>query len=418
MRLVFLVHRSNYYKLYGPIIESAIERRLDVELWLLQNESGSKAHLMPSAEKVPDFGQDPIVRTFLTKADLDLAIEHSAETTFISLHPKVNYINRALPPFFITIQHGIDTFVESSLDVLSSSDVLCLYSEFWLDWAARYYSEVEGVSQESAKQRLLKNAHFTGFPQMDAVSKIDPLAVRRRLQIEPGRPVVLLLPITLSNKAGAWPRFFEVSDRRRQFARLARGAASEGAGFGFEYLPWALKGWNDEKLTSAVREFCDRNNAFLVVKGRAKDPVRSWLSEAADVVCGDEGEYPPTTLELLSIADVCIHFYSFAALEAAYMGVYGITIDRPSPAGAYNESEPTYHRLWRTHDNASAFNFAGVNKWMTIPQAFESLADLKVSQLKIDKKEHSSYIATYLGNARSDSSKNVLSLVQEGALAK
>jgi hypothetical protein len=121
---------------------------------------------------------------------------------------------------------------------------------------------------------------------------------------------------------------------------------------------------------------------------------------------------------LLSIADVCFHFYSFAALEAAYMGVFGITIDRPSPACAYDESEPAYHRLWRTHHDGSAFNFVGVNRWMSMPQALQELVDLKISELKIDQKNRSSYIATFLRNARSDSSKNILSHVQEGSLAK
>ena len=76
-------------------------------------------------------------------------------------------------------------------------------------------------------------------------------------------------------------------------------------------------GWNYASLVDAIKKFCKRNDAFLVVKGRMKDPIRTELSDAADLVLYDENQYPSTVFELLSVARLCVHFYSAAVLEAA-----------------------------------------------------------------------------------------------------
>lgn len=380
-----------------------------MECWLIGDGSG-KAYLAPTVENSPTFREGtPEYRSLNSVNEL-----HKVDSDLIfSLHPKIKYPDLVTQRKFITLQHGIDSFIETTPDELASSDLLCFYSPFWLDWAARLY-EAKGLATYSGALAVLKpKVFFSGFPQMDALSGVDAQEVRRRHGIDPERPVVLLLPITLANKGGSWPRFFEAPTRKKQLSVLLRAARSNWR-FVLAYALWLLAGINDLRLSRAIREFCDRNGAVLIAKGRLKDQLRPWLEDLADISLYDERVFPPTILELLSIADVCIHFYSFAALESAFVGTFGINIDRPSPAVDFGETPPVHHRLWRRAETGSAFNAPGVNLWMTIPEAIRKLPGMRLDQLRSDSQKRESYIERYLGFSDRESSHRVLDYVSEG----
>jgi hypothetical protein len=113
----------------------------------------------------------------------------------------------------------------------------------------------------------------------------------------------------------------------------------------------------------------------------------------------------------LSIADVCFHFYSTAVLESAYANVYGVTIDRPSPSAEFSETPPPHHLLWRRQEKGSVFNYPGVNRWMTIPEAMRELPRMKMNNLSISSNERAGFIQKYLGFADGASSERVLDTI-------
>ena len=41
-------------------------------------------------------------------------------------------------------------------------------------------------------------------------------------------------------------------------------------------------------MNRAIREFCDKNNGYLLVKCRKKDPAKRYLAKIADKVLYDE----------------------------------------------------------------------------------------------------------------------------------
>jgi hypothetical protein len=248
---------------------------------------------------------------------------------------------------------------------------------------------------------------------MDALAIIDPDEVRRRYKIPANKSVVLLLPMTLSNKKGSWPRFFEQQNRVAQMRMLIKGSRSQGLGFLFRYLVWPLKGWNDQALTSAIQEFAQRNDAWLIIKGREKDVIRESATNIADLAIYDESHYPATIYELLSIANVCFHFYSTAVLEAAYANVFGITIDRPSPSAEYSETPPPHHLLWRKGETGCAFNYPGVNRWLAIPEAMDELPRMRLDNLRVSSMERDEFNQKYLGFVDGASSERLLDIVSE-----
>lgn len=408
MKIAFIVHRTNYHKFYGPLIKEALRRSWHVECWLVGDGDG-KTYLAPTLENTPKFN-GTLENMRLNSIGDAPASEVDA---IFSLHPKGKYVGLKTNAKFITLQHGIDSFIDTSPEELGTSDLVCLYSPFWMDWAARYY-EARGKTRYSQTMSILEpKVFFAGFPQMDILSEIDTAEVRQRFGIDPDKRVVLFLPITLSNKRGSWPRFFEASTRRKQLSALLHGTRANWRFF-FSYAPWFLLGLNDIRLSRAVRRFCNNNDAILIVKGRLKDQLRDWAKEIADISLYDEQVFPPTILELLSIADVCIHFYSFAALESAVTNTFGINIDRPSPAVDFDVPPPAHHTLWRQSEQGSAFNTNGVNRWMSIPDAVRTLPVLRIEDLRMEELDRRLYVERYLSYDDRAASQRLLDRVFKG----
>ena len=76
----------------------------------------------------------------------------------------------------------------------------------------------------------------------------------------------------------------------------------------------------------AMREFCDRQDGCLVLKGRVKKPISEATCALADLVLYDETFHPTTMTELLSVSELLVTHFSMAVFEAMNIGVYNIYI--------------------------------------------------------------------------------------------
>src|SRR5262249_26370204 len=124
---------------------------------------------------------------------------------------------------------------------------------------------------------------------------------------------------------------------------------------GQPYARDVAQGWDDRGVVRTLREFCDANGAALVVKARGKDPVPRYLVDvAAGRVIYDENDYPATILELMSVASLCVHFFSTVAYEAAYAGVPSVcvTADADDP-----DFRPALREWFLTKAPGSSFSF-------------------------------------------------------------
>jgi hypothetical protein len=222
---------------------------------------------------------------------------------------------------------------------------------------------------------------------------------------------VLVLPIPLSNLSDYWSLFFMAESRAGQFKKLLWGGVYENPALFFEHFAWAWRGWNADRLNYALSQFCAHNDAFLLVKGRRKDPVRPALAATADVMLYDDAHYPATIFEALAVADLCIHFYSTATIEAAYAGVPGLCIHRPSPFARYG-GEPPYPTRWWSREAGGPYNFAGVNRWMTIPDAIQELPTYSLDAFQIAAAARRAYLEKYVGPDDHQASRRVLDAVE------
>lgn len=402
MKIVFIAHRANYLKHYGPVIDAALARGWDVECWLNNTPLGGKEYLRITPEMIAAYwGERVTVQLFGHASEVAHLNAMHKPDVIISIHPRSAYMNEAGSERFITLQNSVDLFASNTVEQLASSDYLCLYTSLWLDYAVEYYRATNQATRRQVTDRLQGKIAYTGFSQMDVFGKIDRAEVRKRWGIPAGKRVVLVLPLDLAGWPGEWPYFFQ-KQGLSQWHSVWK--ARREPGFVSNYWQWALKGWNDERLAGAMQQFAQHNNAVMLIKGREKDPLRkAWLSRSFGAYY-DEVHYPSTVFDAISIADLCIVFYSTAVQEAVYAGVPTLCIDRPN-------RDIVKHRLWRRSDVGGPYHFPGAVAWMDIPTAIQRIPDMALSDFPMEPQARADYLALYNGPADHRASERILDLV-------
>jgi hypothetical protein len=164
----------------------------------------------------------------------------------------------------------------------------------------------------------------------------------------------------------------------------------------------------------SVRDFCRRTGAAFVVKSRAKNRDPRYLRRNVDpdrFVESDDGVFPYTSIELMAIADLCIHFQSGAVLEAAHAGVPSLSVRVPQ---SHLEEYPGHDELFGRHEG-SLQKFAGVVWSMEHDEAPARLDLLTLADFKIDPEARRRYIERFVGFDDTGSSERVLDVIEREA---
>lgn len=409
MRIAFLVDRKNHYRNYGTVIETALQRGHTVELWLglFMDEDNSKYYLQPSSDTVPDFGGGGLVlREYRSPDDLSGMVQTYEPDVIISiLHPPKSLLLEDRSFLFVTLQYGIDTIFHSSQLSIEHTDLICVYTSWWVDWYAEYLAQRDACEPAWIEANIKNKCVATGFPQLDLFEKIDPVEVKQAFNIPAEQPVVLYLPLGVEFWPGAWSKFLTAPSLIIKLRYLWRGAQEEGIQFFLKYFSWILRGWNDVALHLAIRKFAENNGALFLAKGREKEEFRQSIENAMHLGVYDQKYYPPTSLALISIADLVIHSYSTAVLEAAYMGVPSITIQRPN-------LDLLVHKLWRRDQQGSAFHYSGMSHLLSIPEIIGSLSDTSLNDWQINEKKQRNFLDQYTGPNDHKAGERVLQAIE------
>jgi hypothetical protein len=415
VRVAFLIGRRNFYRLFGPIVDRALERGWQTECWhdWGQPRRGPKALEFPDAAPRFSHGR-PMIRNFEGATELSGLLASTRPGAVISLQYPAG-VSRDGPTRWFGLQYTLD--VAQLLDGTGATpfDGIGLHTAHWRDLVAdalrlAAYNRAQGVGSSPAPvddgavaSLLRERGTLIGFPEMDQWHTIDRAVVRKHLGIGPETPVVLYLPFPFKSN----PRTFWV---RHVFGRSSRvwREAAVALGGRREYAPHVRAGWTDRAVVQAVRAFCDRNGAMLIVKSRAKDPVPGYLRRRADRVFGDEHHYPATILELLSVSSLCLHFFSTAAYEAAYAHVPSICI-------APDEEDLGFPPTWRKFLNVergNSFHFPGVVYPMGLDEVLHRLPQSRLADYSLELAARAQYVEKFVGFDDGKSSDRVLDAVQ------
>ncbi len=402
MKAAFIMTRLSQYRLLGPVIDRALESGWRVECWhhYGRPREGAKGYQFPAADAVPVFEHGrPEVRSYGTSEELVAWLERMDVDVVISMGPLEWNISGAQPPTrhpsWICVQQLADTFVNNSVDTLEGCSLLALKTPWWIDWAASYFAARGGsLDTLGIRARLSRPAAYVGFPEVDAQRLIDRDEVRRRWHIPPNQPVVVLLPFPQGvGWASFWPKkIFGEPSRVRRLLHVIRHRE-------FSYWWRAFRDASEAQIVGALREFCSRSGAFLLVKSREKTPIPPYMRAAADLCLYDESHYPATILEALSVASLCVSFYSGSVLEAAALSVPSlcVTFRADDYLGRHLASTIAVERLLN-RESGGLFEFPGVSKTVTPEEAIAELETRTLSDFAVDRVARQAYVRTFIGD--------------------
>jgi hypothetical protein len=404
VRVVFIVERKNYYRTFGPAVDAALRRGWAVECWhdWAQPRWGTKASEFPDAVPTFRWGTPKVVR-YHGAAELVERLNAAPPDAVVSLGPPHAGVAKR-------VRWIVMHYMTSLVDPLGPKGLLACdrvagYSRFWLDQALEYFKESGSLpSAAAAEGEILRRFTVVGVPELDQVGAIEPRAVRERFGLPPERPVVLYLPYPMKSN----PRTFWLRHVYAPTSRLRRGLAVLAA-LKLRYWRQVVRDWNDRRLVEAVRAFCNANDALLVVKSRLKDPVPRHTAALADLVLYDPSYYPATILELLSVASLCVHFFSSAVYESVFLGVPSLCI---APAPEDMGLSPLWTRgLFHVREGGS-YNTPGASYFMSLPEAFVNLPRASLKDFPMDPFVRTLFVQTFLGFDDTRSSERFLDLVE------
>jgi len=383
-RIAFPIHRKNYYRLLAPIVEAALRRGWRAECWhdWGQPRRGGKASEFPDAVP-PAMADGAQIQTFHGNAGLVERLRVDPPDIVLSLDPPPAMAPQETKARWIWLQYSADQLLYPTTDGVLTSDALATYSGYWIARLA------ERFRHDTIGEVLRRRAVPVGMPELDVVRAIDPDEVRHRFGLPPRQPVVLYLPFPLrSNPPTAWlRRVFTPSTRLGQ----AVGVLLAGRP---QYWEHVRRRWNDRRLAEGVRAFCDRAGAVLVMKSRLKDPIPRYARRLADQALYDPAHYPPTILELLSVASLCIHSYSTAVFEAAYSAVPSLCLAPETKDMGLPEH---VHQLVHNGSLGGIYNWPGTAYCVPLRDAFEGLPRWGLADFPSDVNARKRYVERFLG---------------------
>lgn len=422
MKVIFLVYRLNYYRFFTPLIKEGLRRGYKLECWhdYSQPMTGKKGYSFPDIKNIPSFAgvNQPKVKIFHGNDELVSLLLGDKEIDFVfSIHKPCYRLEKEtverFPFRWAVVMTGADSFFELQ-QVLQKNpkpnpkEIFFMYSENWLEkgrvYLKKFYPDFSNFLDRGMKCIIVGNIEF------DAFKEINPNKVRDKYKIPKDKSILLYLPFPYDNRAknSAWERTFcgmftntaktknglylhnkKMNPVKNFISKAYSLYRISQDRYAWEY--WK-KGLNEKRVFKAVRDFCDKNNLYLVVKPRLKFPVAEIVKEKADLVAWDDEtqQTPPILKELLSVAGLTVSFFSLSVLSSVAADVFHLNVRLPE-VFFKNGGQ----RFWISDEAGSYFNFAGVCASWRIEDIIDKLGNTPLDTFTIKPDERSKYMEKY-----------------------
>ena len=363
MKIVFIIKRNNYFRIFNGLIREALSQDCEVECW--HDCNGDENHnLFPSISDAPTFnvqGNKTEHIPYSGDAELKNKIKDSTDIDIIvSLHRILTHFNGLYPNFhkkliWATIYHSPDSFWEltkiksSCSSVPKTREIFCVYSKEWLmlgkNFLYQYYPEKTWLLDES-----LIEHKFIGNPEYDDFKHIRSVDIKKKYKIPKNKEIFLYLPFP-NYGVGRSGSYWEIAfsgffvntlrkknglldhSKKENFVKNIARKLKYMSNIFFE-LPARdtfLSGSNEVSLFREIKRFCRKNNLYLVVKPRLKFPVPEIIKKESDLVIWDDEivDSAPIFKELLTVSRVSLGFCSYAVTSAVFSSVFHINVKLP-----------------------------------------------------------------------------------------
>jgi hypothetical protein len=410
MTVGFLALRKGFLKVMGALIQAALDRRHEVVLLWDPVEPKPGERLTRG-----ELGAWPGARIveYDRRTTLLPALRAAGVTALVG--PRAWEVLRAfgradeLGGFpaagvrLYSVDYGLDTITSDPAGYRAVDTTF--YASAWqreLHWRVK----ADGFAAIGDRTALQARSAVVGSTMLDQLAAVDRAAVRKRYGLGE-RPVVLFLTLKMQ-VPDPWRRLVWGESPRPW--RAARALATGHAGL----LPEIWQGPGYADLVAAVRRLCDRSGAALVVKSREKNDDPAFLRRVADAFVFDDAVYPYTSMELMAVADLCVHFQSAGVLEAAFAGVPSVSV---RISQAHLKAYPTYAEFYGAEPDTLQ-NFAGV-VWSATPG--ETIARLDgggPADFAVDPERRRAYVSRFVGFDDTRSSERALDVIEQRGLER
>ena len=408
MTIAFLASRKGYLKVMGSLIQASLDRGHGVVLLDRDTEKTGEAATpadfahWPRARVAGRRPDEPIL-PLLQRERVDALVGPSLHFLLsrTELGSEIDAIRRAGIRLY-SVDYSFETLT-SDADGYRVIDVTFYSSEYQrrLHWSvlesdfARLPADVD-MNARSA---------VCGSTMLDQLARVDRAAVKRALGLDSGRPVVLLMSLKMMVPE-PWRRYVWGGEPA---VLRALHAATHGRA---RLVPEILRGNGYRTLVTALRRFCERAGATLVVKSREKNRDPAFLRNEADVfVEKDADVFPYTSMQLMAVADLCVHFQSGAVLEAAFCDVPSLSIQVPQ---THLESYPGFRESFGG-EPGSLQNFPGIVWLVPADRAPAWLDGRTIADFAVDPVARRDYVNRFLGFGDTCSSERVLDVIERDA---
>lgn len=355
MRLAVLISRLNHLRHVDSVVAVAQTRGHDVTVLVLQDAVKDSR---PVVEYRPARWRSLPVATVVAPDALWPTLEAMRVEAVVSL---IDPPEPWAPPRVLRAR--LPQTVSNALTLHPNSwDRVYTWSPAW----TAFFATARGRTHDHEHRRFALIARPVGWPELDGLGGIDPDAVRWDFHLpRDDRPIVLYLPLPY----GAVP---------------------------WEFRVHGLYGWGGEpRALARLRALADRHDAWIVVKSRAKTPVRRVVRDAADLVVEDDEPGEATMLRLLSVSQLVVHHVSLSVVEAVASRVLACGI-LPPGWNAYR-SRRAVPDLDPAHV-PSLYAWPGV-AGMSSPRQWRAEVPALALERAPDEAARRAYLDRYLGGA-------------------
>jgi hypothetical protein len=412
MRIFFYLGKINYLRILGPVIEAGLQRGHDV-CCIYEERAFIKQFIKGDGVGSPweSFSKQLRLLPYRDRAHLVNIIRNElqggAVCSIAALPPGIQSELDQTSSRFFYIQYVSEVIVPFFPDRNPEdfNPVAWLgMSEYWKWFVSHIFSEGRVEPNRDITKFAIDSFVEVGAPEFDVLSTIDAKKVRANMGISPEKKVVLLAafpyksnPRTLAHRqyTGGGVLQRALQGLRDFLLRVERSEPVDDRGF-----------------CTRLREFCDENDAVLIVKSRRKDPVPRYLRRMADYCVYDPSHYPATILELLAISDLAISFRSSTVFEAVRSKVPHISLDIEDDD--LLKQIPLIKERWNMEPDASPYNFPGATRLLSIAACMKELANKDFSDVaQCDRAAQDAYIKKFLGKDDCGSSERAILAIEK-----
>jgi hypothetical protein len=336
MKLIFLINKNNDYAGLSNIINYALKKKHNITC--IHNygfyRTGNRKHHFPSIKKSPFYKKIKIIKLDFKKNLINEICKYNFDQIFSRTLPIENLNNKFLDKIrkkFNIIMDSTDIYdVVEKIKYFPNCKIrIFCWSEFFRKKIIDYLREDHLESFKLIKNRncnIFAVGHcYRIYPSNKKVKR----KIKEELNIPIEKKIILYIPYAYDEnnvttfKKKIWKFIFcglnidyfrEIKNPilNNFLNTLKKTYYITRIIFFYPNMLYLFNKKNENYIINKIKNFCEKNNYYFIVKGRKKFPIHNNVYKIADKIYSDKQTYnfPSLLDKLMQISDICVSYSS------------------------------------------------------------------------------------------------------------